>query len=128
MARRGRAFALLKLGRIEEAEIEFKSALWWAKRNQQSQAVFHTSLGEFYLETKHWQKAINSFKNAQREFPHHYRNHWGIGKAQLGLGDLKEAAHALKLALEDKDLKSPAKEEVTILHAQISELLNPGTD
>ena len=52
IARRGRAIALQKLGRVSEAEAEFKHALWWAGCNEQSQAIFHTSLGEFYLETK----------------------------------------------------------------------------
>lgn len=119
LARRERAFALQKIGRMPEAETEFKHAIWWARINKQSQAMFHTSLGEFYLETKQWPDAINSFQNAQRESPEHFRNLWGIAKAQLELGNLDEVEDALKRALEDPNLKSPARDEIVQFLADV---------
>jgi len=122
MARRGYAFALLKLGRIQEAEAEFKRALRWARIHKQSEAVFHTSLGEFYLEVQQWPDAISSFKEAQKQFPDHFRNHWGIARAHLGQGNVDEAENAIKLALKDIGLKPPAKEEIIRLHDDIRAL------
>ena len=119
MARRGRAFAIQKLGRMPEAEAEFKYALWWARIHKQSEAIFHTSLGEFYLETNKWPDAINSFQSAQKEFPDHFRNHWGIAKAQLGLGNLDPAEDALQCALQDSKLKPPTKDEIIQLLDQV---------
>ena len=131
MARRGRALALQKLGRMSEAETEFKHALWWAKfqkqpeaevefknaprwarLHRQPEAIFHTSLGEFYLESRRWQDAINSFRQAQKEFPDYFGNHWGIAKAQVGLGNFDKAEEALQRALEDPNLKPPVKDEI----------------
>ncbi len=119
IARRGRAIALQKLGRVSEAEAEFKHALWWAGCNEQSQAIFHTSLGEFYLETKRWPEAINSFQQAQKEFPDYFGNHWGIAKAQIGLGNFDKAEEAVQRALEDPNLKPPARDEIVQFLADI---------
>jgi tetratricopeptide (TPR) repeat protein len=112
MARRGRAFALQKLGRMPEAEAEFKHAIWWAGTQGESDAIFHTSLGEFYLESRRWPDAVNSFLQAQEGFPDHYINHWGIAKAQVGLENFDKAEDALRRALEDPNLKPPAKDEI----------------
>jgi tetratricopeptide (TPR) repeat protein len=115
LARRGRAFALQKLGRFSEAEAEFKQALSWARKKKRSEAMFHTSLGEFYLELEHWPDAINSFQEAQKEFPDHFRNHWGIAKALVGTGSFDKAETALNRAMEDPSLESPAKDEIVQL-------------
>lgn len=115
MALRGRAFALQKLGRMTEAESEFKDALLWAGVHKVSEAKFHTSLGEFYLETKRWREAIKSFEQAQKEFPSHFSNHWGIARAHVGLGNHRQAVQALERAQQDVSLKPPAKDAILAL-------------
>ncbi len=119
VARRGKAFALQKLGRLAEAESEFEHALFWARAHKVSEAKFHTSLGELYLETKRWHEAIKSFERAQEEFPNHFSNHRGIAKAQIGLGNLHQAMESLKRALEDVNLKPPARDGVLDLLKQL---------
>ena len=112
MARRGRAFALQKLGRMPEAEEEFKRALGCARDQKRPEAIFHTSLGEFYLESSRWLDAISSFQQAQEERPGHFRVNWGIAKAHVGLGNLDKAEDFLQRALEYPNLESPAKDEI----------------
>jgi tetratricopeptide (TPR) repeat protein len=115
MARRERAYALQELGQMSEAEVEFKEALRCARRQKKDEAIFHTSLGEFYLKSERWLEAIESFEQAQKKQPVHYRNHWGIGRAYVGLGDFEKAEDALQRALEDPDLKPPHKDEIVQL-------------
>jgi tetratricopeptide (TPR) repeat protein len=116
MARRARGLSLQMLGRMPEAEAEFKHALWWARHGKHSQAIFHTTLGDFYLRSQRWQEAIRSFQRAQQEFPDHFANHRGIAKAHLELGNLGEAENAVKRALADPNLDLAARREIVQLY------------
>ena len=121
LAHRGLAIALQNLGQSKEAEDSFKRALRWAKAKGEDLALFHTSLGWFYLSQNRWPEAVNSFEEAMSEDPNYFGNHWGIAKAQDGLGKLVEAMRSLRRALEAPGLHSPAKEEIEDLLAEISQ-------
>jgi Tfp pilus assembly protein PilF len=121
LAHRGLAIALQNLGLSKEAEDSFKRALRWAKAKGGNLALFHTSLGWFYRSQNRWPEAVNSFEEAMSEDPDYFGNHWGIAKAQNGLGKLVEARQSLKRALEAPGLRSPAKEEIEDLLAEIAQ-------
>ena len=121
LALRGLAIALQNLGETKEAEDYFKRALHWAKKKGGGLAIFHTSLGVFYLSQRCWPEAIKSFEEAMKESPEYYGNHWGIAKAQIELGNLSEAKQSLARALDTPGLRSPTKEEIEELLAEISQ-------
>jgi tetratricopeptide (TPR) repeat protein len=121
LTHRGKAIALQNLGEIEEAEDSFKRALYWARKKGGNLAMFHTPLGVFYLSQKRWPEAIKSFKEAGKESPEFYGNHWGIAKAQNELGKLPEAKQSLERALADPGLHSPEKEELEVTLTDISQ-------
>jgi tetratricopeptide (TPR) repeat protein len=121
LAHRGLAIAWQNLEEPEKAENAFKRALYWAKENGGDLAMFHTPLGRFYLSEKRWLEAIESFSAAGNECPEYYGNHWGIAKAQIELGHLEEARQALEQALADPGLRSPAKEEIGQMLADMSQ-------
>jgi Tfp pilus assembly protein PilF len=120
LAHRGLAIALQNLGEPKKAEDAFNRALYWAKENGRYLAMFHTSLGMFYLGEKRCLEAIESFAAAGSECPEYYGNHWGIAKAQIELGRLNEARQALEQALADPGLRSPARDEIERALADIS--------
>ena len=121
LAHRGLAIAMQNLGKSKIAEYSFKRALYWAKKYGGQLAIFQTSLGMFYLGEKRWPEAIKSFEEARSEYPDHYSNHWGIAKAQVGRDDLNEALLALKQALADPRLRSPDKDAIEQMLADISQ-------
>jgi Tfp pilus assembly protein PilF len=121
LAHRGLAIALQHLGESKKAEDSFKQALYWAKGKGGNLARFHTPLGVFYLSQKCWPEAIKSFEEAMKEAPDYYGNHWGIAKAQRELGRLREAKQSLECALAAPALRSPAKEEIEEMLADISQ-------
>jgi tetratricopeptide (TPR) repeat protein len=121
LAHRGLAIALQNLGESKKAEDSFKQALYWAKEKGGNLARFYTPLGVFYLSQKRWLEAIKSFGEATKEAPEYYGNHWGIAKAQSELGKLHEAKQSLECALDDPGLRSPAKEEIEEMLADISQ-------
>ncbi|MBI3418383.1 MAG: tetratricopeptide repeat protein [Verrucomicrobia bacterium] len=123
LAHRGLAIALQNLGESKKAEDSFKRALHWAKEKGGNVAMFHTSLGIFYLNQKRWPEAIKSFEEAGKESLEYYGNHWGIAKAQCELGKLAEAKQSLERALADPGLRSPAKDEIEKMLADISQRL-----
>ncbi len=119
LAYRGLAIALQNLGEPKKAEDAFKRALYWAEKNHGRLAMFHTSLGRFYLGEKRWPEAIMSFKAAGVEDPEYYGNHWGIAEAQIELGKLAEAKQSLECALTDSRLRSPTKDEIEQLLVEV---------
>jgi Tfp pilus assembly protein PilF len=121
LALRGLAIALQNLGEAKRAEDAFKRALYWAQESGGHLARFHTPLGVFYLSEKRWPEAIKSFAAAGNECPEYYGNHWGIAKAQIGLGKLAEAGQSLEQALADPGLRPPAKDEIEQMLADISQ-------
>jgi Tfp pilus assembly protein PilF len=127
LAHRGLAIALQNLGHATGAENSFKRALRWAKAKGGNLALFYTSLGWFYLSQSRWPEALNSFEEAMSEDPDYFGNHWGIAEAQAGLGWLVEAKQSLKRALEAPGLRSPAKEEIEDLLAEISQRSAPSS-
>lgn len=128
LAHRGLAIALQNLGESKKAEDSFKRALHWAKENDGNLARFYTSLGLFYLSQKRWPEAIESFEEARKELPEYYGNHWGIAKAQSALGKLPEAKQSLECALANPRLRSPAKEEMEQMLADISQKISASAD
>jgi tetratricopeptide (TPR) repeat protein len=123
LAHRGLAVALQNLGNTKKAEEVFKRALQWAEEKGGKLAMFHTSLGKFYLGEKHWSQAIESFAAAASECPEYYGNHWGLAKARSELGKLPEARESLERAMADPELRSPAKDEIERMLVEISQRL-----
>ena len=120
LAHRGQAIALQNLGEPKKAEDAFKRGLHWAKTKGGNLARFHTPLGVLYLSQKRWPEAIKSFEEAGKESPEYYGNHWGIAKAQCESGKLPAAKQSLERALADPGLRSPTKEEIEQMFADIS--------
>ncbi|MCP4697920.1 MAG: hypothetical protein GY862_13870 [Gammaproteobacteria bacterium] len=134
MARNGLARALCGLGRqarqqgkpkqaenyFAEAEREFRQTLYWAKKNGDSQAIFHTHLGWLLIELGRNKKALFSFQVAMRENADYFGNYHGMGKALMGLRRYAEAEQALLTArtIAADALKPPASEEI---HALLEE-------
>jgi tetratricopeptide (TPR) repeat protein/energy-coupling factor transporter ATP-binding protein EcfA2 len=92
--------ALEAEGIFTAAEREFKSAIYWAGVAQDAQAMFFTHLGWFYVERKRWADALGAFDQAANEDPEYFGNYWGKGRALAGLEQWRNAAHALRKALE----------------------------
>jgi tetratricopeptide (TPR) repeat protein len=117
-------------GRVEEAnqhfmkaEREFRQALYWADAQEESQAIFYTHLGWFYIDRGSYPEALEAFKSAMDEDPNCFLNYWGQGRALIGLGQFQAAAEALHTALEKapEDLQPPASEEIPELLRQCQE-------
>jgi tetratricopeptide (TPR) repeat protein len=128
LAHRGLATALQNLGESRKAEDAFKHALSCAKAIGGNRAIFYTSLGRFYLSEMRWLEAIKSFAEAGREDPEYYGNHWGMAQAQSELGDMVEAKQSLESALADSRLRSPAKDEIEQMLAEIAQRITPGPE
>jgi len=112
-AHNGLATALWKIGKILEAEKEFKQAIYWAGVQKQPQAKFYADLGSFYLACERWNKALEAFGSAKTEDPDYWGNYRGIGRAKMGLGHFCEAERAFRTALDRKpDLQPPASVEI----------------
>ena len=124
LAHRGLAIALQNLGESKKAEDSFKLALHCAREKGGNLAIFHTPLGLFYLNQKRWPEAIKSLEEAKKEVPEYFGNHWGIAKAKSALGMLPEAEQSLRLALDDPGLRSPAKEKIEEMLADISQQIS----
>ena len=105
---------------LKEAERDFKSAIHWAKVQQQPVAKIYASLSWFYLDQKHYEEAPASFDLAILENPDHFRNHEGRGTALCHLKRYPEALLALEQALEKapSPLGPPASEEIPPLIAE----------
>ena len=119
LAHRGLAITFQNLGEPEKAEVEFKRALNLATDKGSKLAMFHTSLGVFYLGEKRWDEATQSFEAAERNSPGYYGNHWGIAKARSEQGNLIGAKQSLQRALGIPGLISPAKEDIERMLADI---------
>ena len=131
MAHDGLAAALQGLGRRAEglhddseaarlftaAEREFKSAIYWAGVAQDRQAIFFTHLGWFYVDRKRWSDALAAFDQAAKEDPEYFGNYWGKGRAFVGLGQWRDALHALQTTLEKapNTLGPPASDDISQL-------------
>jgi hypothetical protein len=59
------------------------------------------------------------------EEPDNFVNYWGVRWALLGLGKFKQAASALRTALENapEDFQPPASEEIPELLTQVRQLI-----
>lgn len=128
MAHDGLAVALQGLARCAEeghdhseaarlfaaAEREFKDAIHWAGVAHGRQAIFWTHLGWFYVDRKRWGNALGAFDQAASENPEYFGNHWGRGRAFVGLQQWHDAARALRTALEraPDTLGPPASDDI----------------
>ncbi len=127
MARMGLARALAALGRLDEAEREFRHAIWWAGVNKQPRAPLLTALARFYLGCERWQDALEAFEAALQERPDHFGSYWGLGRAKKELGDIQGALEALRTALDAPGLRSPAREEIAQLYEECLREADGGT-
>lgn len=114
MAHDGLAQALKERGKISEqkghkeeadahfteAEREFHQAIYWAGIGNQSQAVFNTNLGWFYIDRQRYAHAIEAFEAALNEDVEFFGNYWGIGRAKLEQRQFEEALYYLRIALD----------------------------
>ena len=125
MARRGLALALNALGEFNEAEQEFKHAIWWARVTRQPLGIFYHDLGLFYVEQQRYPAAQAAFEQAIEESPESFANYWHLGRALVGQGNYRDAATALQTALdkapEDPELR--AREEIVALLNECEEQL-----
>ena len=71
-------------------------------------------------------RCSRSFLSAVKEQPEYYRNYWGLGKAQMALGQFHMAEDALCKALEKapEDFQPPASVEIPELLRQCKNKLN----
>jgi tetratricopeptide (TPR) repeat protein len=119
MAHNGLGLALWRLGQFQEAEREFKKAIYWAGVNEQPQGRFYTNLGWFYLDSLQPRQALKAFESAKSEDPEYFGNYWGIGRVMHELGNNAAAVTALQVALEKgASLEPPASEEIPRLLRQ----------
>ena len=109
-----------------EAVREFRQAIYWAGVQKQPQAVFYTNLGWLYINWEKYSDAVESFSSAAKESPEFFVNYWGLGKAQMALGQFQKAENALRKASEKapEDLNPPASEEIPELLRQCENELN----
>ena len=116
------AIALQNLGEPKDAEDSFRLVLYWAKEKGETLAMFHTSLGVYYLSAEALAGSDLIIRcGGASECPDYYGNHWVIAKAQIELGNLSEAKQSLARALDTPGLRSPTKEEIEELLAEISQ-------
>jgi tetratricopeptide (TPR) repeat protein len=116
MAHDGLAWAAWKLGDVQKAEEEFKSAIYWSGIKGQPQAKFYTDLARLYVERGHWNDALDAFERAHEEDPDYFGNYWGMGQCLIGKRDYAAAADNLRLALKMvPDTSSEAREEISRL-------------
>ncbi len=103
-----------------EAEREFHKGIYWAGVQGQPQVVFYTHLGWFYIDRERYTEALEAFQSAMDEDPDFFENHWGVGRALMGLRQFQPAANALRTALEKapEDFQPPASEEIPELLQQ----------
>ena len=142
MAHDGLAYAMGKLGEKAEAsgeresakrfyeiaEKEFKLAIYWAKKQGETQGVFYANLGWFYLARGRYADAKTAFKSSIFENKNNFVNYWGIARSHMGLGNYQAAADALQTALDKAEeakivLQPPASEEIPELLRQCREKL-----
>jgi tetratricopeptide (TPR) repeat protein len=99
---------------LADAERELHHAIFWAGRQGQQQAQFHTHLGWFYIDRERWRDALESFRRAMLENPDYWGNYWGQGHSLFGLGRFQEALNILHIALEKapEDFQPPASREI----------------
>ena len=105
---------------LEEAEMEFKSALYWAKIQKKPLAIFYSHLGWFYIDEERYPEALDAFDDAINEDLDYFSNYWGAAKALIGMGDFKEAKKYLETALENapENIDPPASVEIPTLLEQ----------
>jgi len=110
---------------FREAETEFKSAIYWADKNNGPQAAFHAGLGWFYVSQGRPARAEKAFRSGIDEDPEHFVSHWGLGQALLSLGRFEEAKSALLTAVDTgpEPLEPPASEEIPELLRRCEEFL-----
>jgi tetratricopeptide (TPR) repeat protein len=77
-------------------------------------------LGWLYIDREQYSDAIESFCSAIKKNHEYFGNYWGLGKAQMALGQFHMAENALCMALEKvpEDLQPPASEEIPQLLQQ----------
>src|SRR5262249_715753 len=113
-ARNGLATALRKIGRLDEAILEYREALRLKKDNPQ----IHTNLALALADRGIWDEAIAEYREAlasKQPFPPRDGAHCGIASVHRGLGDalratgrLDEAIHEYREAIRlDKDYSRP---------------------
>ena len=105
---------------LHEAEMEYKSALYWAKIQKKPLAIFYSHLGWFYIDQERYPEALDAFNDAIIEDSDHFANYWGAAKALIGMGDFQEAKKHLKTALENasEDIDPNASVEIHTLLEQ----------
>jgi len=105
---------------LRAAERELRSAIYWAGVTQDSQAVFFTHLGWYYIDRKRWSDALSAFDQAADEVPDYFGNYWGKGRALVGLKQWQDAASALRAAQEKAtdSLRPPASNHIQDLIQQ----------
>jgi tetratricopeptide (TPR) repeat protein len=125
-ARRGLALALCGLGKLRQAESEFKHALWWAENvTDYPASILYHDLGLFYLDQERYAEAHSAFEEAIKGSPEGFANHWHLGEALMAQGDYRGAAHALQTALDKvpQDLSPQVSEEIIALLRECEERL-----
>jgi tetratricopeptide (TPR) repeat protein len=112
-----KGFALIDLGRAEEAKVQLDRAIALAPVNAQ----FLAERAEWHKSRKDWTKAIVDFEAASRaaEFSpdaaqnsHKARALRGIGFVKIELGDLKEAEKLFKQSLKIDPDSANARQEL----------------
>ena len=96
------------------AEQEFKSAIHWAGVANDRHPIIFTHLGWFYVDRKRWDDALGAFDQAANEEPEFFGNYWGQGRAFVGLERWRDAARALRTALDKAPdpLGPPASDDI----------------
>jgi len=77
--------------------------------------TIHAHLGWLYLSMERHDDALYAFDEAERaQEGEYFANHWGRGKALMGLGRIGEAAVSFTKAMElaPEDLRQPASDEI----------------
>jgi Flp pilus assembly protein TadD len=98
-ARMNLAINLVRLGKLQGAEAEFKKALELEPQNYDA----NHNLGELYVHAGKVPAATPFLENAQRINPAAYDNGYDLALAYIGTGRLADARQVLQTLLKQKD-------------------------
>jgi len=90
--------ALIQMGDDENAERILKAAIRNVQ-NRQTQALFHSNLGNIYLKKHDADAALREFRFSVDKKWDHVSGHIGMALAYLGLDDVNNARQAIRQAL-----------------------------